>query len=159
MLTKALTICLGLGKTLVLDPEFAELYYTNSWFIDSTTGYLSSSNGSGCGVTHMHRCVLNAANGQLVDHINNDKLDNRKLNLRFSNKSLNGVNTKTIQKHKKILAPRGIYSRPNNKWTARINILGVNYDLGLFKTVTEAYEARVKFANEKLGEFSPYYKH
>jgi len=41
----------------------------------------------------MHRFLLNAQKGQIIDHINRDKLDNRKHNLRFVTPKENSLNT------------------------------------------------------------------
>ena len=42
----------------------------------------------------LHRLLLNITDKCIIDHINNDGLDNRMSNLRLSNKSLNGLNGK-----------------------------------------------------------------
>lgn len=42
----------------------------------------------------MHRFILNAKENELVDHINGNKLDNRRENLRISNLQKNGENKK-----------------------------------------------------------------
>ncbi len=41
---------------------------------------------------YMHRLIMQAPDGVLVDHVNGNGLDNRRSNLRFANKSLNAVN-------------------------------------------------------------------
>ncbi len=43
---------------------------------------------------YMHRVILNAKSGETVDHINRDKLDNRRVNLRLVTVSQNSVNSK-----------------------------------------------------------------
>lgn len=42
---------------------------------------------------YMHRVIANTPDGVLTDHANRNKLDNRRRNLRYSNKSTNAINT------------------------------------------------------------------
>jgi hypothetical protein len=44
--------------------------------------------------TKLHRLVINAKKGQIVDHIDRDVLNNQLSNLRFSTASENGANKK-----------------------------------------------------------------
>lgn len=58
---------------------------------------------------HLHRLVLGAKGGEIIDHINRDKLDNRRENLRVATAALNAMNRKScgcskykgVAKHKK----------------------------------------------------------
>jgi hypothetical protein len=43
----------------------------------------------------MHRFILDAEKGTLIDHLNGDKLDNRKINLRYVTRSQNSQNVKS----------------------------------------------------------------
>lgn len=86
----------------------------------------------------MHREVLGIAHlprsAGVTDHINGDRLDNRRANLRFVDRSTNALN-----RH----APRGVRLR-RGKWVARIRINYHLYHLGTFSTEGEAgaiYEA------------------
>jgi len=57
---------------------------------------------------HLHRLVLGAKDGELVDHINRNKLDNRRHNLRIASPLINVLNSvgrgcnkyKGVSKHK-----------------------------------------------------------
>jgi len=40
----------------------------------------------------LHRLILNAKKGELVDHINRNKLDNRTVNLRITSSKINSIN-------------------------------------------------------------------
>lgn len=59
---------------------------------------------------------------KLIDHINGNKLDNRSCNLRFVNKSINALNSKS---NCALSGTRGLYfSKIDNRWRARICING-----------------------------------
>jgi hypothetical protein len=67
----------------------------------------------------MHRVIMKAQKGEVIDHINGDKLDNRKCNLRKTDQSSNRMNmikrTPTASKHK------GVRRQQRGKpWYARI---------------------------------------
>jgi len=72
----------------------------------------------------------------LVDHIDGNKLNNRKHNLRWVNTQGNIV----TRRSKKTYGYRGIYPRGSG-WNARITIDYKNYNLGMFKTREEAAKA------------------
>src|SRR4051794_15312209 len=52
---------------------------------------LKRKNGRRKSIT-MHRFILNAKPGQMIDHANRNPLDNRRCNLRFCNDTQNTVN-------------------------------------------------------------------
>src|SRR5690606_15962949 len=71
------------GYTLVDDSEFDRLRAVR-WY-KTSHGYAATRSpqfGSGA-VTYLHRLLLCPPDGMTVDHINGDKLDNRKANLRI----------------------------------------------------------------------------
>lgn len=93
----------------------------------------------------MHRLLMGMPKG-LVDHINMNGLDNRRLNLRLATASQNMGNSKT---HK-----RGIYYKPQDKrWCAQIQTNGVKRWLGSFKTEQDALAAYQAAAKEYWGEY------
>jgi hypothetical protein len=74
----------------------------------------------------------------MVDHINGDTLDNRKLNLRNVTKIQNSYNRKLNSNSS--TGFKGVYKR-YNRYTARISVNGIRKFLGDFDTPEQAYEA------------------
>lgn len=74
---------------------------------------------------------LNFGDKRQADHINHDKLDNRRENLRICTKTQNGHNRLSQQSTSKF---KGIYwNKRAKKWFAQIKIDGNPKYLGLFK--------------------------
>ena len=99
----------------------------------------------------MHRFILNAKEGDIIDHINKNELDNRKSNLRFSNRSLNSHNRrKKIEKYSSNFY--GVAKRENGTFRSIINKDGIRYNIGSYLTELEAASAYNKKAIEIYGE-------
>lgn len=108
-------------------------------------------------IVFLSRLIVNAPDGICVDHINHDTLDNRKINLRFCDKSTNGMNRGANKNNKS--GYKGVsWSKEDNRWTAHINktIDGKykQFFIGNFQTKELAAEAYNKKAKELFGEFA-----
>jgi len=127
-----------------LDKEFE--YLAEIAKFDSSNGYYRIyQNGE---KEYVHRIVAGSKSGQLVDHINRDKTDNRACNLRICDKALNNYN-------RGINNPlgRGIYfDRSGDRYRACISHKNKTLKLGSFKSVEEAKKAYNKKASEIYGE-------
>lgn len=98
----------------------------------------------------MHRVILGAQLGEVVDHINGDGLDNRRENLRLASHQENTWNQKKRP-------GRSIYkgvSWLQGMWGAHIRVDNVLMYLGRFPTQAEAAEAYNRAAIEHFGEFA-----
>ena len=91
-----------------------------------------------------------------MDHINRDKLDNRKMNLRLCSPTENSRNISIAKNNKSGVT--GVEKMSNGKWRARIMVDRKGIHLGSFKTLEEAKEARMKAEIKYFGEFSPNYQ-
>lgn len=121
--------------------------YLSQWKWYSSEGYAISNEGR----KKMHRLVMDAKAGELVDHIDRDKLNNTRANLRIIDKEGNIHNqkkrsdTKNNYKGTQFIKKLGL-------WQARCRIYGNDYYLGLFKTEIAAAHAY----NKKAIELSDY---
>lgn len=102
----------------------------------------------------MHRVIAGAKAGEIVDHVNMDRLDNRRANLRVGTKSQNGANRRTNSN--KAVKFKGVYTHQKCKdyYEARIIVNGKSIYLGSFNTPEEAARVYNAAAKEHFGEFA-----
>ncbi len=89
----------------------------------------------------LSRIIMNAPTDMVVDHINHNKLDNRKSNLRLATVSQNGMNH-IISKDNKSGNSGVWYDKINKKWCASITCGTNNIWLGRFVKYEDAVIAR-----------------
>lgn len=128
---------------LVDDKDYFELRNTR-WHL-SKGGYARcSSNGK---KIYMHHHINKTPRGFHTDHINRNKLDNRKSNLRTVTCSQNLHNSK-IQRNDNS-GYRGVYWYERyKKWEVYINVRGKRIYLKRFSSLRDAIKAR-KLAEKK----------
>ena len=89
----------------------------------------------------MHRAVLGARPGTLIDHANHDTLDNQRANLNLSDKTKNALNRKGANAGTKS-GVRGVsWHRKCGKWAVEIVVAGKRKYIGVFDTVESAARA------------------
>ena len=139
-----------IARTLI-DNEDIEKIKSFKWVYIKTRGYVKAMiNGK---EILLHRFILNTPHDLLVDHINHNKLDNRKSNLRFCNKSQNAMNLKTPKNNTS--GTKGVYwDKRSKKWYAKIKAENKNMHLGYFDKKEDAIESRINAEKKYFGEFS-----
>ena len=91
----------------------------------------------------MHRWITGPPRGIEIDHINQNKLDNRRENLRLSTRSKNMHNAKMSTLNTS--GHKGVHwSKSNKKWQVRIRVEGKRINLGYFDKIEEAAIAYIK---------------
>ena len=101
----------------------------------------------------MHREILHAPDGIEVDHINGNRLDNRKENLRLSTKVENGRNRGLNSNNSS--GYKGVsYKKSRHNWQARINVKGKRIWLGQGNSPEEAARIYDIGALKYFGEFA-----
>lgn len=106
----------------------------------------------------LHRVIMGAIDGDIVDHKSTNTLDNRRSNLRFCTASQSTANRRkpirtSTSKYK------GVTKLPNGKWGARMYAVrgGGNPKLthiGTFTTEHDAHIAYVKASRDRFGDFA-----
>jgi hypothetical protein len=137
-------IQLSQGKYAIVDDEDYECFIRFKWLY-TKRGYASA------GFNLMHRVVIGALDGEIVDHIDGDKLNNQKSNLRVCTLAENQWNTSVRIKNKSGF--KGIYAH-QGKWAARIRCNGGRFYLGVFSCPIEAAKAYNSAAIQYHGEFA-----
>lgn len=130
------------GKfALVDDGDFEELTRWKWWF-DATNGYACRTVWKKSKV-YMHRQVLDTPKGKYTDHINHNKLDNRKHNLRICSQSINMHNSRKLTG--KYSTYKGVSWNKNRKrWFAQITCNYKHINLGYFNDEKTAHSAYVE---------------
>lgn len=88
----------------------------------------------------MHRVIAGTPKGRFTDHMNRDRLDNRRSNLRVATQAQNQFNRDAV--HGSRSKFKGVDFMPKKgKWRARISDGKDRSFLGLFQTELEAAAA------------------
>jgi len=114
---------------------------------DSTNGYKNRKR------VYMHRSIMSCPDELVVDHIDHNTLDNRRVNLRICSRHQNCSNALPIDNASSKY--RGVYwlSR-DNMWMARITCRGTRIYLGMYEYEDDAAIAYNMAATELHKEFA-----
>lgn len=104
-------------------------------------------------VGSLHRFIMNAPDDMVVDHINHNRLDNRKQNLRICTARENSFNKKIGINNTS--GYKGII-KINGRYRVTISCDNIHYNLGTFNTIEEALKAYKEKELELFGEYGYY---
>jgi len=139
--------------TIVDDCDYEELA-KHKWY--NCVGYASRRQGTRKAHTDyfMHREIMNPPIGMIVDHINGDRLDNRRENLRVCTHQQNHQNS--IKKNTNSTSQyKGVsWYTHANKWRANITVAYKTIYIGVFYSEEEAALAYDRKARELFGEYA-----
>ena len=139
----------------IIDAHDEELVCWHRWHL-TAQGYASTGGES----LPMHRVIMGGAigKGRVVDHLNRDKLDNRRENLRVATFARNGQNTggRSMWRGKPASSKyRGVcWKKDKRKWLAHARYFGKQHRLGLFDDERAAAVAVQRFWAER-GTYYP----
>lgn len=142
------------GKFSLVDEDDFEKLSKFRWCL-TASGYAYHGfwkNGK-CKNIRMHRMILGTIKKKITDHINHDKLDNRKSNLRICTNSQNQMNRLKQPNTKSSF--KGVFPIARlKKFSAFIMKNKKIFRLGYFKTEIEAARAYNEAAKKHFGEFA-----
>lgn len=130
-----------------IDYDKIKKYY---WSINSQGYAISVINGKH---KRIHLMILDKPNGFVVDHINGNKLDNRRSNLRICTYKENARNVRASKNNK--TGHLGISLTKFGRYRARIMVNGKEIRLGNYENLEDAIKARKEAEIKYFGEYSP----
>lgn len=157
-------ISLTRGKTTVIDDESSELVApfkwhahlspSGTWYARTTVPVAIPESDVVKRITlGMHRLILNAGPGEMVDHWDGDGLNNQRQNLRMCTRSQNRENTRRRKKSASGFIGVRI-DRRCERFQAIIGVNGQQIHLGMFGSPIEAALAYNLAAIRYFGEFA-----
>jgi hypothetical protein len=102
--------------------------------------------------SRLHRLIVNAPQGSIVDHIDGNTLNNHKFNLRICDSKGSARNRGLFKNNTS--GYRGIFIRKGiNKFRSKISINGITYNLGDYATAEAAAYVHEAVAKLAFGQF------
>ncbi len=141
------------GKYFTFDYADFPLVSRCKWRIDAQGYPKTATDLCGSKDLHLHTLLMNPPKPLIVDHIDGNKLNNCRDNLRICTRVQNSQN---MARHKNNTSGyKGVsFNKARNKWDAYITVYGKRRNLGRFKTDLEAALAYDKAASFYFGEFA-----
>lgn len=142
-------ILLTRGLEAVVDARDAHLISDRKW---NASPHRRTFYATGTGGLRMHRVIIGAKKGQIVDHIDGDGLNNRRANLRITTAAQNARNCRLRKDNTSGF--KGVhFDNQNGWWRAQINIDGKRVALGTFDTAEAAYASYCEASQKHYGEY------
>lgn len=88
------------NESFIIDLEDYEKIKNYRWYLEDTKYWRAYNNGCKPRCVRLHRLIMNTSEGLVIDHINGNKNDNRKENLRICSQSQNARNRRLSKNNK-----------------------------------------------------------
>jgi hypothetical protein len=139
-------------EKVIVDDEDYEYLNNWNWQIFKSSGHIGRCTYKDKSIL-LHRVINKTPEGLFTDHINMNKLDNRKENLRTCTKGENSMN-RVKQAGNYSSKYKGVcWCKRHNKWKVRVKYKGKVYSLGYHTDEKVAAEVYNNKAKELFGDF------
>lgn len=136
------------GEHIFVDSKRVKDVSKLSWYVNKV-GYAVNDSAPR---KLMHRFIMGYPKGN-IDHINGNKLDNRKCNLRICTQSQNMMNSLKRKTNKS--GYKGVcWNKKYSKWEATLTVKYKHKFLGYFDDKIMAAKAYNKKAKDAFGKFA-----
>lgn len=131
------------GYAIVDDQDYEEASKHN-WYL-STIGYpVTTTNETGKKI-YLHEFIIGKRVGFVIDHINHNRLDARRANLRHVTRSQNNMNKRVS----------GVtYKADEKRYVAQIKVNREHFYGGRYRSLEEAQTARMMMEVMFFGQYS-----
>lgn len=137
------------GMFAVIDAELAPAIGRYNWYAGVFGEIFYAARTERGRNILMHREIMGAVPGQIIDHADGDGLHNRRMNLRFATHQENMRNSVS----RRVVLPKGV-QRYGGGYIAVIGLDGMAYWIGSVReTPAEASAVYELFASRLFGEF------
>lgn len=144
------TINLTQEKYAYVDDEDFDYYSQWKWYYSASGYAVRSKNGH---QVFLHREIANTPKGYKTDHIDRNKLNNTRENLRTCTDSQNQANT--TKKSTNTSGYKGVsLNKQTGRWTAQITVGRKRIHIGYFDFPEDAAQAYNYQAEFYFGEFA-----
>lgn len=139
-------IVLARGLRCLISTDDIDMIKDKVWGWSATNGVINqkTTNGKNRHVK-IHRLIMGARIGQVIDHKNGEKLDNRRSNLRIVKQWENMINIKSRPL-------RNIYLNSSNNYFVQMRRNSVSFRKGTYKSLSEAISVRDDMAKKIHGD-------
>lgn len=133
------------NEPFLVDIDIYEKIKEHAWHKNSD-GYISTNifKDGKVNVIKLHHLIIPQKQGYVIDHINRNRLDNRKNNLRYVTQQQNTWNSSSFKSK-----VRGVH-KSKKKWRAVIQ----NKTIGCYDTIEEAIRSRLIAEKDIYGDYS-----
>ncbi len=147
------------GKYAIVDAEDFEKLNQYKWHCTYNgyacrSVYISGIKNKKQVYVFMHNTVCPAPAGKITDHVNRNKLDNRKANLRPATQKQNVWNRRIKKENRKTQYNGIMWRRDRKKWRVRLTINGRQRTFGHYDDEIEAAKAYDEMAKKYRGDFA-----
>lgn len=144
------------GEVTTVNADMFEKLNAHVWTRGSRGGYVKRylpRNGGKVVVEWMHRVVNATPDDLKTDHVNGDKLDNRRENLRSATTSQNGANAPKRAKNASSQYKGVTWHKKSKRWKSVLEVQGREYSCACL-TERDAAIAYNRLAQMHFGEFA-----